>query len=162
MTPQQIYQLLNDNKIEYQVVHHPAVFTTDEADQYVQNYSFARTKNLFLHTHNRKNYFLYILPEDKRFDEKSFRQAVGSSRLSFASSDEMSQILNVTPGMVSLFNLFNDRQHQVSLIITQEVLKMNELIGVHPNTNTQTVILKTTDLLALLKKIGTTIQIVDL
>ena len=54
MTPQQIYQLLNDNKIEYQVVHHPAVFTTDEADQYVQNYSFARTKNLFLHTHNRK------------------------------------------------------------------------------------------------------------
>lgn len=74
----------------------------------------------------------------------------------------MSQILNVTPGMVSPFNLFNDRQHQVSLIITQEVLKMNELIGVHPNTNTQTVILKTTDLLALLKKIGTTIQIVDL
>lgn len=161
MNPQQIYQLLNHNEIEYQLVHHPAVLTTDEADRYVQDYSFARTKNLFLHTHNRKEYFLYVLPENKRFNEKSFRQTVKTSRLSFASPDELNQILGVAPGMVSPFNLLNDRYHQVSLIVDQEVLKMNKLIGVHLNTNTQTVILKTADLLALLKKVGTSIQIIN-
>ena len=76
MDPQQIYQLLNLNGIKYQSIHHPAVLTTDEADQYVQDYSFARTKNLFLHTHNRKKYFLYVLPENKRFNEKRDRKSV--------------------------------------------------------------------------------------
>lgn len=162
MDPQQIYQLLNLNGIKYQSIHHPAVLTTDEADQYVQDYSFARTKNLFLHTHNRKKYFLYVLPENKRFNEKSFRQVVKTSRLSFASPDELNQILGMAPGMVSPFNLLNDQSHQVSLIVEQEVLKMNKLIGVHPNTNTQTVILETADLLALLKKVGASIQIINL
>lgn len=161
MTPREIYQLLNDNKIAYQSVNHPAVFTTAEADQYVQGYSFARTKNLFLHTHNRQNYFLYVLPANSRFNEKAFRQVVGTSRLSFASPDEMKQILGVTPGMVSPFNLLNDQQHRVSLIIAQEVLKGERLIGVHPNTNTQTVILKTTDLLTLLKRAGIDVQIIN-
>lgn len=99
--------------------------------------------------------------KNKRFNEKSFRQTVKTSRLSFASPDELNQILGVAPGMVSPFNLLNDRYHQVSLIVDQEVLKMNKLIGVHPNTNTQTVILKTADLLALLKKVSTSIQIIN-
>ena len=161
MTPQNIYHLLDNLKIEYQVVHHPAVLTTAEADRYVKNYSFAKTKNLFLRTSNRKHYFLYVLMEDDRFNEKSFRQTVGTSRLSFASSDELSAKLNVEPGMVSPFNLLNDMTHQIPLIVSQRVLSDNELIGVHPNDNTQTVILKTTDLMELLKANETPLKVID-
>jgi Ala-tRNA(Pro) deacylase len=161
MTPQEIYQLLNKMQIKYQVVHHPAVLTTAEADRYVKNYSFAKTKNLFLRTNNRKHYFLYVLMEDDRFNEKSFRQSVGTSRLSFASPDELSAKLNVEPGMVSPFNLLNDTTHQIPLIVSQQVLLDNELIGVHPNDNTQTVILKTADLLNLLKTNETQIKVIN-
>ena len=161
MTPQEIYQLLNKMQIKYQVVHHPAVLTTTEADRYVRNYSFAKTKNLFLRTSNRKHYFLYVLMEDDRFNEKSFRQSVGTSRLSFASPDELSTKLNVEPGMVSPFNLLNDTTHQILLIVSRRVLLDNELIGVHPNDNTQTVILKTNDLMGLLKANGTPLKVID-
>ena len=161
MTPQNIYHLLDKLKIEYQVVHHPAVLTTAEADRYVRDYSFAKTKNLFLRTSNRKYYFLYVLMEDDRFNEKSFRQSVGTSRLSFASPDELSAKLNVEPGMVSPFNLLNDTIHQIPLIVSQRVLSDNELIGVHPNDNTQTVILKTNDLMGLLKANGTPLKVID-
>lgn len=161
MTPQDIYSLLDQSQIKYEVIHHPAVLTTDEADHYVKGYSFARTKNLFLRTHNRKNYFLYVLLENNRFNEKNFRQLVNTSRLSFASPEELTQILGIEPGMVSPLNLLNDQQHQVQLVISRQVLLDNKLIGVHPNINTQTVILETISMLQLLKSRGVTVQVID-
>ncbi|MBD7895241.1 prolyl-tRNA synthetase associated domain-containing protein [Limosilactobacillus sp. Sa3CUN2] len=159
MNPQQIYQLLDKAKINYEVIHHPVVFTSAEADRYVEKYSFARTKNLFLRTHNRKSYFLYVLLENNQFVEKTFRQAVGTSRLSFVSLIELKQILGIEPGSVSPFNLLNDQDKQVKLIVSRQVLVDNDLIGVHPNDNTQTIILRTTDLLKFLEcnKINTRI-----
>lgn len=35
MNPQQIYQLLDKAKINYELIHHPAVFTSAKADRYV-------------------------------------------------------------------------------------------------------------------------------
>ena len=43
-----VYEYLNAEKINYQIVTHPPVYTAEQADKYVQKYEFARTKNLFL------------------------------------------------------------------------------------------------------------------
>lgn len=42
-----VYEYLNAEKINYQIVTHPPVYTAEQADKYVQKYQFARTKNLF-------------------------------------------------------------------------------------------------------------------
>lgn len=160
MKAQDIYRLLGQNKINYQIVHHPPVFTSNEADRYVKPYNFARTKNLFLRTNNHQDYYLYVLLEHNRFNEKQFRHAVGSSRLSFASPDELRQVVGIEPGSVSPLNLLNEQQHQVPLVISRSVLTANQYIGIHPNINTETVILKTADLLDLLKKQGIKVQII--
>ncbi|NMV51528.1 prolyl-tRNA synthetase associated domain-containing protein, partial [Lactobacillus reuteri] len=43
-----VYKYLDNEKINYQIVTHPPVYTAEQADKYVQVYQFARTKNLFL------------------------------------------------------------------------------------------------------------------
>ena len=63
-----IYKYLDDEKINYQIVTHPPVYTAEQADKYVQKYQFARTKNLFLK--NKAGYYLVTILENKRLDMK--------------------------------------------------------------------------------------------
>ena len=52
MNKEEILQSLDVNKIKYQVINHPPVYTAEEADKYITDYEFSRVKNLFLHTAN--------------------------------------------------------------------------------------------------------------
>ena len=42
-----VYEKLNELHIPYEVVEHPAVYTTDEADAYIEGREGVRTKSLF-------------------------------------------------------------------------------------------------------------------
>ncbi len=63
-----VYEYLNAEKINYQIVTHPPVYAAEQADKYVQKYQFARTKNLFLK--NKAGYYLVTILENKRLDMK--------------------------------------------------------------------------------------------
>jgi Ala-tRNA(Pro) deacylase len=52
--------------------------------------------------------------------------------------------LKVTPGSVSPFGLINDLEKVVTFIIDNELLTRDEL-ALHPNINTQTLVLKIED-----------------
>ncbi|MPN58886.1 hypothetical protein SDC9_206602 [bioreactor metagenome] len=58
----------------------------------------------------------------------------------------MEELLNITPGALSVFGLMYDKDNQVSLIIDKDVLK-EEYFGCHPCVNTSTVKLKTSDVI---------------
>ncbi|QLQ60808.1 hypothetical protein HHK02_06130 [Limosilactobacillus reuteri] len=47
-----IYEYLDDEKINYQIIMHPPVYTAEQADKYVQEYQF---KNINLPV--RKTFF---------------------------------------------------------------------------------------------------------
>ncbi|WP_295746997.1 prolyl-tRNA synthetase associated domain-containing protein [uncultured Limosilactobacillus sp.] len=152
MNPQEILTMLDHQQINYQVVNHPAVYTAAEADQYTADYHFARAKNLFLH--DKHHLYLVMMRDDQRLEMKKLRRQLAAGRLSFASEQQLTAILGVTTGAVSPFNLLNDAQHQVKVVVDQGLFAESSLIGCHPNTNTQTVILKISDLLALIKQWG--------
>ncbi|NGC79023.1 prolyl-tRNA synthetase associated domain-containing protein, partial [Lactobacillus reuteri] len=82
-----IYTYLDNEGIDYQTINHPPVYTEEEADKYVQNYQFIRTKNLFLK--NKTVFYLVVLLENKRLDMKKLNQRLVSSRFSFARSEEL-------------------------------------------------------------------------
>lgn len=148
-----VFSLLDQAGINYRVIHHPPVYTADQADKYVQGEQFARTKNLFLtnkhHTHN----VLLLLDEKKRFNAHDFKQLTGLGRLSFASDEFLHTKLGIHQGAVSPFSLLNNDQHDVLLYVDADVAKSTNFGG-HPNDNTMTVILATQDLLTLLKQQG--------
>lgn len=155
-----VYKYLDNEKINYQIVTHPPVYTAEQADKYVQEYQFARTKNLFLK--NKAGYYLVTILENKRLNMKKLKENLSTSRFSFAVPEELAMKLGITSGAVSPFNLFNDKQHQVTFIIDADILKNEKLIGCHPNDNTATVILGIKDLLQIIKQNGNPVKAVQL
>ena len=85
------------------------------------------------------------MPGDKAFKTAKVSKQIGSSRLSFGSSEAMEELMNLTPGSVSVLGLMNDSEHKITLLIDEEISKW-EYVGCHPNVNTSSLKLKTSDL----------------
>lgn len=154
MDSQEILQLLDDKDISYQIFSHPAVYTSKEADKYLGDKDFAKCKNLFVKTRDGKNYYLLILPENKKVDWKKAQSELLSSSLTFASEEELEDKLKVKSGSVSPFSLLNDPTNIIPLIVDQAAMEENNYVGVHPNDNTKTVSLSWTDLARVLSSYG--------
>ena len=53
--------------------------------------------------------------------------------------------LDILPGSVSVLGLMNDKEHQVQLLVDEDVLNA-EYVGCHPCVNTSSLRLKTSDI----------------
>ncbi len=154
MNKQETYAFLDSRGIKYEVTEHPAVFNMAEMAQIELPHPEADAKNLFLRDDKRLNYYLITVRGDKRVDVKKFRRDNGTRPLTFASPEELSAILSLTPGSVTPLGLLNDGERRVKLYIDSDLFSASGLVGVHPNDNTATVWMKTDDLERLVREHG--------
>ena len=161
MNKQEIYTLLSSRKIWHEVTEHKAVFNMAEVAEIALPYPEADAKNLFIRDDKKRNYYLITVKGDKRADLKAFRRQNNTRPLTFASDQEMMDILGLIPGAVTPLGLLNDQEHKVTFWLDQSFLEGEGRIGVHPNDNTATVWLKTEDLLRLLRENGTKITLFE-
>ena len=159
MDKQQIYKFLDEHGINYEVTEHRAVFSMDELDRVELPYPEWDAKNLFVRDDKKRNYYLITVRGEKRVDLKDFRKKHGLRNLSFASADDLADILKLTPGSVSPFGLLNDEQSRVHFFLDSQF--EDNMMGIHPNDNTATVWIKTADLVKLLNEHGTTIEFAE-
>ena len=103
-------------------------------------------KNLFLCNRQKTAFYLLMMPGDKKFKTKELSRQIGSARLSFAGPEDMLKYLDIEPGAVSIMGLMNDKDHQVQLLIDEDVLK-DEYIGCHPCVCTSSLKIRTEDIL---------------
>ena len=82
---------------------------------------------------------------DKKFKTKEISSQIHSARLSFAPAEKMEEYLDILPGSVSVLGLMNDKEHQVQLLVDEDVLNA-EYVGCHPCVNTSSLRLKTSDI----------------
>ena len=134
----QVYSTLDSMGISYEVFHHPAVFTSEEADRHWGPIAAAKIKNLFLRNKKGDRHYLVILEIGKKADLREIVKIVGDDRLSFGSADRLMTYLGVTPGSVSPFGLIHDAKHEVRVIVDQDLRGHDRLIF-HPNINTSSV-----------------------
>lgn len=102
-------------------------------------------KNLVLCNRQKTNFYLLMMPGDKKFLTKDLSAQINSARLSFASEEDMIRLLDVTPGSASVLALMNDVEGRVQLLIDHDVLQ-SQWVGCHPCMNTSSLRFKTTDL----------------
>lgn len=159
MNKQEIYVYLKEKGICYEVTEHKAVFNMEELSSIEMPYKEFDAKNLFIRD-DKKNYYLITVKGDKRVNLKEFRRKYGLRNLSFASSDDLMDILKLTPGSVTPFGLLNDENHSVHFYLDEAF--MGNPIGVHPNDNTATVWLNTDDLVRLIESHGNIVSIVEI
>ena len=103
-------------------------------------------KNLFLCNRQKTDFYLLMMPGDKKFKTKELSSQIHSSRLSFADRDDMLKYLDIEPGAVSIMGLMNDKDHSVHLLIDEDVLK-GEYIGCHPCVCTSSLKIRTKDVI---------------
>ena len=158
MNKDEILTLLRHKGIPFEYAGHRAVYNMEEMREVHLPHPEAEAKNLFVRDDKKRNYYLITVWGEKRIDLKKFQSDQGTRRLSFASDDDLMSILSLTPGAVSPFGLLNDREHRTVFYIDREFTDADALIGIHPNENTATVWLKTSDLIRLISEQGTTVR----
>ena len=102
-------------------------------------------KNLFLCNTQKTKFYLLMIRGDKKFKTKEISSQIHSARLSFAPAEKMEEYLDILPGSVSVLGLMNDKEHQVQLLVDEDVLNA-EYVGCPPCVNTSSLRLKTSDI----------------
>lgn len=148
----EIYHYLKEQKLEHEITEHKAVFNMEEMDSIELPYPEWNAKNLFVHDDKKRNYYLITVKGDKRVDLKGFRKQHGLRALSFASAEDLLDIMKLTPGSVTPLGILNDTEHRIHFFLDTEFA--GNKIGVHPNDNTATVWMQADDLMKMIQKHG--------
>ncbi|MGF7436628.1 YbaK/EbsC family protein [Lentilactobacillus senioris] len=119
MNKQEVFDYLDSKNIWYEVTEHQAVYNMEEAAKLDVPYPTANAKNLFVRDGKKRNYYLITTKADKQLDLKEFRNHNNTKRLSFASPDELMQILGLIPGAVTPLGLLNPTESNIEFFIDE-------------------------------------------
>lgn len=139
------YDFLDSLGIHYYRVDHEAAMTMEACEAIDDILRATICKNLFLCNRQETDFYLLLMPGEKKFKTKDLSKQLGVARLSFAKEEYMEEFLDITPGSLSILGLMNDRDHRVRLCIDEDVLHGEE-IGCHPCINTSSLKFRTRDL----------------
>ena len=144
-----VYDLLDELHIDFQRIDHEVAMTMEACEEIDKALHATICKNLFLCNRQETAFYLLMMPGDKKFKTKELSKQLGVARLSFARESFMEELLDITPGSVSVMGLMNDRNKKVQLVMDEDVLK-GEYIGCHPCINTSSLRIRTEDILKII------------
>ncbi|HMF97588.1 MAG TPA: prolyl-tRNA synthetase associated domain-containing protein [Vicinamibacterales bacterium] len=150
---------LVDLGIRFERYEHPPVATVEQAEQHWAGIEATHCKNLFLRNQKGNRHYLVVLLHSKRADLRAVADQIGDGKLSFGSPERLMTHLGLTPGSVSPFGLINDAGHAVRVVLDRD-LKSTTRVSFHPNINTRTYVISTTDFLRFLDAMGNHVRYV--
>lgn len=157
-----VYRFLEKIGVEIFGLSHDSADTMEICEIIEKNLGAEICKNLFLCNAQATTFYLLMMPGKKVFKTKFLSKQINSSRLSFASAENMEKLLDIKPGSVSVMGLINDSENSVNLLIDKDLLDL-PFIGVHPCINTSTIKISTSDLTdKIIPAMGREFTVVDL
>ena len=144
-TEETIYDFLDGINVGYDRADHEPTNTMGDCAAVGDVLGIRICKNLLLCNRQKSAFYLLLMPGDKEFRTKNLSAQIGSSRLSFADSDAMQQLISAQPGSASILGLLFDKDNKIRLLIDSDVLR-EEYFGCHPCKNTSSLKIKTSDL----------------
>ncbi len=156
------YLFLEENGVEYIRAEHDEAATIELCLGVEEVINAKICKNLLLCNRQQTKFYMLLIPGDMPFKTKYLSKQINSARLSFADGEKMEELLNVTPGSLTVLSLMYDKEKEVELLIEKNVFK-DQYFGCHPCVNTATVRFTTKDLKEkVLPALGREYTIVDL
>ena len=116
------------------MIEHEPVYTVKEAQKINMKIEGFGCKNLFLK--RNKKYYLLISLDDEILNLKKF---------SFASVNELDEKLKLIPGSCTPFGIINDKDNEVTLLLSMKL--RNKKLLFHPLTNQATINITYNDLI---------------
>lgn len=143
---QKCYEVLGSLGIDFFRADHEAAATIEDCLQVEKVLGSEICKNLLLCNRQETAFYLLLIPGSKPFKTKDISKQINSARLSFASAEKMEQLVNITPGSLSVLGLIFDPSKAVTLLIDRELMG-DEYMCCHPCINTSTLKIKMSDIL---------------
>lgn len=139
------YRYLSEKNISFSRIDHLPADTIESCHEIEKYLNADICKNLFLRNSAKTQFWLLLMCGDKTFVSKDISKKLNSTRLSFATSDEMEQYLGLTPGSASILGIINDNEKKVKIAVDKDLLDKNYFCC-HPCKNTSTLKFKTEDI----------------
>lgn len=159
-TPDDLFGIFKNLGIAYELHHHAPIFTVAEGEPLKKAIPGLHCRNLFLKD-KKDRMFLVVAANETSLDLKKLDGLLGSSRLSFGSSDRLWRMMGIQQGSVCPFCAVNDKNREVSIILDAKMMAA-PLVCYHPLDNKMTVGLTPADLLKFFAYTGHQPKILDL
>lgn len=158
-----LFSILTKLGIDYKRYEHEPVYTVEEANKISGNIPGAHVKNLFVCSRKDLNYYLIILPDEKKADLKKISKEIDDKGLHLASEESLLKYLNIKPGNVGPFSLIYDKEKAVTVLIDRSLKgECPDGLGFHPNTNTATIVVSETNFNKFMKWSKNKIEYIDI
>ncbi|MCM1289332.1 MAG: hypothetical protein NC132_01590 [Corallococcus sp.] len=147
--------------VSYTLIRHEAVVTTEESRKIIHVPDCMSCKSLYVKDKKSDNFYMVVLPFDKRADMRGLAAYVGCAKFEFATEEKLFADLGVHRGSVSPYAFLNENStYSAKLLIDAEVWNSRN-VKFHPCDNTATVVVKTEDFKKFLQSIGKETVIVN-
>ena len=141
-----VYNTLEELNISYERVETDEAITMEDCIEIDKKLNMKMVKTLFVTNRQKTNFYLFVTCGDKRFDSKKFSSELNISRVSFADSSLMEEILNTKIGATTIFSVLIDKENKINVIIDKDVLN-EEYYGCSDGTTTGYMKIKTEDII---------------
>ena len=139
----ELLEIFNDLNINYQMIEHEPVYTVKEAQKINMKIEGFGCKNLFLKSN--KKYYLLISLDDEILNLNEISKKLNLKKFSFASVNELDEKLKLIPGSCTPFGIINDKDNEVTLLLSTKL--QNKKLLFHPLTNQATINITYNDLI---------------
>ena len=147
--------------VSYKLLRHEAVVTNEESARVIHVDGCMSCKSLYVKDKKSDNFYMVVLPADKRADMRGLAGYVGCAKFEFATEEKLWQHLQVHRGSVSPFAFLNEGpNYSAPLLIDAEVYNAS-MVKFHPCDNTATVVLSVGDLKIFLESIKKQVIVVN-
>lgn len=158
-TPEMLFSHLENLEIAYDLYHHEAVFTCEDAALIEDDIPGGHCKTLFVKD-KKGNKAIIVALDETRINLKNAAAAMGLKRLSFGSPERLWDTLGVRPGSVTPFALINDPDVTIKVFLDASMME-HETLNYHPLLNTMTVNIVRDDLVKYIRACGHEPEIID-
>lgn len=143
---EKVYAALEELHIPYERVDTDEAITMEDCVQINEKLNMKMVKTLFLCNRQHTAFYLYITAGDKPFRAKDFSAALEVSKVSFAPSELMEQMLGTKIGAATVFSALLESARDVQIVFDKDVTAEG-WYGCSDGTTTGYLKIKTEDIL---------------
>ena len=142
----EVYDTLQKLKIPFWRVETGLAVSMEDCIEMNKRLDMEMVKTLLLCNRQQTEFYLYIIPADKKFNAKEFSNALGIPRVEFAPANLFEEVLNTVVGAATIFSVLLDKDNQIKIVIDKQ-LTQDEWFGCCDGINTGFIKIQTTHIL---------------
>ncbi len=118
-----VYESLKELDINFSRVDCDEAITMEDCILIDKRLEVKTAKTLFLCNRQQTNFYLFVTLGDKPFKTKDFSSKMGISRVSFAPSEFMEEMIGTIVGSTTVLSILLESSKDVEVVVDSEVLK---------------------------------------